>query len=337
VSIEGSKQEREFQALHKAVKKTARLASAAAPTTYLDITVLSGGPSGEREVSLASGQAVCRALAGRKHRVSLRDISPADTSALDRPADFVFIALHGEFGEDGTVQRMLDQRGIRYCGSDAEASALAMNKVAAKRRFLEAEINTPAFDVADESRIQRVASRWRTPVVVKPVGAGSSLDTFIAQGAGELREALERVVRKHGQALVEEYVKGPELTVGILGDQALPVCQIRTTREFYNYEAKYIDDDTEYLFEVDLPDALLARVQGLSVQAMRVLGCRDFGRADWMVDELTHEPFLLEINTIPGFTSHSLLPKAAARVGISFDELCQRIVDLGMERPGTLA
>lgn len=323
--------------MHEAVKQTPRPVAAGTPATSLDITVLSGGPSGEREVSLASGQAVCQALACRKHRVSLRDVSPHDTSALDLPADFVFIALHGEFGEDGTVQQMLEQRGIRYCGSDAEASALAMNKVAAKRRFLEAGINTPRFDVADESRIARVASRWRPPAVVKPVAAGSSLDTYIVHGAGELRESLERVVRRHGEAMVEEYVKGPELTVGLLGDQALPVCQICTKREFYNYEAKYIDDDTEYLFEVDLPEALLTQIQALSVQAMRVLRCRDFGRVDWMVDELTHEPFLLEINTIPGFTSHSLLPKAAARVGVSFDELCQRIVDLGMERPGRLA
>ena len=301
----------------------------------LDITVLAGGPSDEREVSLASGQAVRDALARRRHRVRLHDIGPADLSALDVPADFVFVALHGSFGEDGTVQAILESRGIRYCGSDAAASALAMNKVATKVRLREHDLPTPSFDVASTSRVAPVISRWRTPAVVKPVASGSSVDTYIVRTAGDLRHAVERVVARYGEALVEEYVRGPELTVGILGETALPVCQIHTKREFYDYQAKYIDDDTEYLFDMELPDRLLHRVREMSVAAMKALGCRDFCRVDWMVDEITHEPSILEINTIPGFTSHSLLPKAAARAGVSFDELCQRIVDLGLRRADT--
>jgi D-alanine-D-alanine ligase len=303
-----------------------------ASPAVLDITVLAGGPSDEREVSLASGTAVRDALARRKHRVRLHDIGPDDLSALELPADFVFVALHGAFGEDGTIQAILESRGIRYGGSDAQASALAMNKVAAKVRLREHGLPTPPFDVAGTSRVVPVVSRWRTPAVVKPVASGSSVDTYIARNAGDLRHAVELVVARYGEALVEEYVKGPELTVGILGESALPVCQIRTKREFYDYQAKYIDEDTEYVFDIELPDRVLGQVQTMSVAAMKALGCRDFCRVDWMVDEITHEPAILEINTIPGFTSHSLLPKAAARAGISFDELCQRIVDLGIRR-----
>ena len=150
--------------------------------------------------------------------------------------------------------------------------------------------------------------------------------------AKSLRSALELVSDRHESVLIERYVQGPELTVGILGDRALPICQIRTRREFYDYQAKYIDEDTEYLFDVDLPDAMLRRIGELSLRAHRALGCRDFSRVDWMVDAATLEPYLLEINTIPGFTSHSLLPKAAARVGISFDQLCRRITELGLAR-----
>jgi D-alanine-D-alanine ligase len=160
------------------------------------------------------------------------------------------------------------------------------------------------------------------------------VDTYITRDTAAFHAALEQVADKYGTALVEQYVCGPELTVGVVGDRALPVCQIRTKREVYDYQAKYIDDDTEYLFDIDLPDKLLNRIQEMSIGAHRALGCRDFSRVDWMVDGRTLEPYVLEINTIPGFTSHSLLPKAAARAGISFSQLCQEIVELGLRRAG---
>jgi D-alanine-D-alanine ligase len=300
--------------------------------TKLDITVLAGGPSAEREVSLQSGAAVAAGLVRRGHVVTVRDISPDDLSALDVPADFVFVALHGTFGEDGQVQELLTRRKIRFCGSDAASSALVMNKAATKARLVEAGIPTPRYHVYRRGRGKHNLSCWRLPVVIKPVASGSSVDTYIARDAYSFQSMLERVAGKYGAALIEQYVRGPELTVGILGEQALPVCQIRTKREFYDYQAKYIDDDTEYLFDIDLPDELLVRIQEMSVKAHHAMGCRDFSRVDWLVDERTCEPFVLEINTIPGFTSHSLLPKSAARVGISFDELCNRIVQLGMQR-----
>jgi len=298
----------------------------------LDITVLAGGVGTEREVSLESGKAVHGALTRLGHRTTLSDIRPDNLAALDVPADFVFIALHGEFGEDGAVQSLLDQRKLAYCGSGAEASRTAMDKVASKRLFEAANIPTPAYEVVTPTSIGGLTARIAVPAVVKPVASGSSVDTVIARTSEGLVEAARRVADKYGRALVERYIRGPELTCGVLGDIALPVCEIRPSGEFYDYHAKYVADDTQYLFELDLPQLLLQRVQRLSLEAHRVLRCRGFSRVDWMVDERTLEPYALEVNTIPGFTSHSLLPKAASRIGLSFDDLCQRIVELSLNR-----
>ncbi len=315
-----------------------QLGTAAQPpkrVAALDITVLAGGPSLEREVSLESGKMVRDALKRLDHHAIMLDIRDDDLTALNVPADVVFIALHGTFGEDGTLQRILEERGISYTGSDAQASAVAMDKITTKSRLIEKELPTPAFDLVKAGRIATVVDQLPLPAVVKPRASGSSVDTFIVRDRPQLLNALETVVSRYGAALVEHYVEGLELTVGILDGVALPVCQIRTKREFYDYNAKYLDDDTEYLFDIDLPDDLLTRVQEMSIRANDVVGCRDFCRVDWMVDAQTMEPYVIEINTIPGFTSHSLLPKAAARVGVSFDELCQRVVTqaVGRARP----
>lgn len=295
---------------------------------HLRVMVLSGGPGMEREVSLHSGQAVAAALKRIGHQVQIRDIGPDDLTALDVSVDFVFVALHGEFGEDGTLQAELEARGIPYCGSDAASSRLSMNKVEAKRQFQRAGIPTPAFEVIDTSNISQALERVELPAVMKPVCSGSSVDTSIVRSRQALIDAAPLVVQRYGEALVERYVEGMEFTVGILGQTPLPVCEIRTKREFYDYQAKYIDDETQYLFDLDYPQELLKTVQELSLRAHQALGCRVFSRVDCMVDRTTHEPFILEVNTIPGFTSHSLLPKAAARVGMSFDELCQNIIEL---------
>ncbi|MBI4579070.1 MAG: D-alanine--D-alanine ligase [Planctomycetes bacterium] len=297
----------------------------------LAITVLSGGPSSEREVSLKSGAAVARALESLGHSVTVADISPENLKPLDLAADLVFIALHGAFGEDGRVQRILDERGIRYIGSGAAASAMAMDKVATKCRFVEAEVPTPRFDVVTADRVGRVVEVWPLPSVIKPIAEGSSIDIQIVRDAETMRIALQRMTRQYGRCLVEKYVDGPELTVGILGEKALPPIEIRTRREFYNYEAKYIDNDTEYRFDIDLPASIIAEVRALSLRAHQALGCRHFSRVDWIVDRRTHQPYALEVNTIPGFTDHSLLPKAAARGGLGFPELCQKIVELACE------
>jgi len=311
---------------------TKRAADAAGKVRPLDITVLAGGVGTEREVSLESGKAVHAALERLGHRVSLRDVGPGNLAALDLPADFVFIALHGEFGEDGTVQALLDDRDLPYCGTGAEASRTAMDKVASKRLFEAAGVPTPSYEVVTPDSLVGLTVRMAAPAVVKPVASGSSVDTTIAHSSEALAEAACAVVDKYGVALVERYIHGPELTCGVLANTALPVCEIRPSGEFYDYHAKYIADDTQYLFELDLPTTLLERVQRLSLQAHQALGCRVFSRVDWMIDERTLEPYALEVNTIPGFTSHSLLPKAASRIGLSFDDLCQRIVELSLNQ-----
>jgi D-alanine-D-alanine ligase len=296
----------------------------------LAITVLAGGPGTERAVSLDSGRAVAEALVRLGHRVAMRDIDPHDLSALDRPADFVFVALHGAFGEDGTLQAELDRRGLAYCGSGSAASRLAMHKVQAKRSFERAGIPTPPYVLVGCGAPDDAIPTSFAPGFVKPVSSGSSVDTTLERSFEDLWAAARRVADAYGEALVERRIVGPELTVGVLGEQALPVCEIRTQREFYDYDAKYVDDNTEYLFDLELPTALLERVQTLSVEAHHAVGCRVFSRVDWMVDRESLEPYVLEINTIPGFTSHSLLPKAAQRIGLDFDQLCQRIVELSL-------
>ena len=168
--------------------------------------------------------------------------------------------------------------------------------------------------------------KWHEPQVARD---GRPTDSQ-TQRAETLRAQLARLTERYGRCLIEEYIDGLELTVGILGDEALPPLQIHTRRRFYDYTAKYIDDDTEYLFDIDLPQLVLEHIQSLSVRAHRALGCRDFSRVDWMVDARTNEAYVLEVNTIPGFTEHSLLPKAARQAGLSFAQLCQRIVDCGL-------
>jgi len=298
----------------------------------LSVTVLAGGISAERDVSLAGGKAVGAALRQLGHKVFLSDIEPQDLSALDHPADFVFIVLHGEYGEDGALQAELDRRGLPYSGCGAEASRIAMDKVKAKIRFESAGIETPPYVVVPPDKVRGLASRFSTPAVVKPIAAGSSVDTSIVYKGYSLEKAAASVSERYGAALVERYIDGPELTVGILDQRPLPVCEIRTVREFYDYQAKYVDDGTEYLLDLDLPAEFLTELQRLSVRAHQCLGCQVFSRVDWRVDKTTMVPYVLEVNTIPGFTSHSLLPKAAAHAGIDFATLCQRIIELSLKR-----
>jgi len=297
----------------------------------LKITVLAGGPSSERAVSLESGRAITEALGSLGHEVAMLDITPQDLSALDRPADVVFPALHGPFGEDGTVQRLMDERGIRYVGSGPEASALAMNKASTKRLCSRADIPTADWCLVTPANLTEVIRSWRhRKSVVKPVDQGSSIDCHIVEGPAELASAAESLLRKYGQCLLEKFVDGPELTVGILDGQPLPVIQVVPARNFYDYTAKYQDDHTQYIVNPPLPADLLERVQALSAEAFRALGCRHLARVDWRVEAATGKPYLLEVNTLPGFTSHSLLPKAAAAAGIDFPWLCQRLVELAL-------
>ncbi|MEE8170077.1 MAG: D-alanine--D-alanine ligase [Phycisphaerae bacterium] len=296
------------------------------------VTVLCGGPSREHNVSLQSGRAIGDALAERGHGVRLEDVAPNRLGALDHPADVVFVALHGAFGEDGQIQAILEKRGIAYTGSGPAASSLAIHKADAKRRLLEAGLPTPRFDVVGPAAVTTAAQDWPLPVVVKPVSEGSSICCHIVRTRAALTPALNEVTAAYGEALVEAFVPGLEITVGILEDKPLPPIQIRSRSTFYDYHAKYEAADTEYAFEIDLPASLLAELGDMSLAAHRALGCRDFSRVDWRVDPGSRQPFILEVNTIPGFTSHSLLPMAVERIGLPMPRLCERIVELAVSR-----
>ncbi|MHC4715772.1 MAG: D-alanine--D-alanine ligase family protein [Planctomycetota bacterium] len=304
----------------------------------LEITVLTGGPGSEREVSLLSGGAVAEALAECGHSVTALDITPEDTSALDREGvDVVFIALHGRFGEDGQVQRLCQRRGIPYVGSGPDASARAMDKDAAKLVYQGAGLRTPDWAVveADDPPDRRRAClrRFAPPCVVKPNDSGSSVDITIARDQAARDGALADVVDRYGRAMVEAFACGRELTVGVLGEKALPVVEIRPRGEFYDYQAKYLDDATEYIAPADLPADVARRVRAEGLKAHTVLGCRDLSRTDFILaDDGT--AWVLETNTIPGFTSHSLIPKAAAAAGVSFPKVCDRLVRLALKRSG---
>ena len=307
------------------------------PRGVLDITVLMGGPSAEREVSLMSGTAIADALERRGHKVTRADILPGDTSALDRDAiDVVFIALHGEFGESGEVQRLCEERNRRYTGSGPRASELAMDKAATKQIAKRIGLRTPDWMIIEEFHTPEQIGRWLPelplPVVLKPVDGGSSVDITVARTQQQRDGALEVLLDKYGRAMLERFVAGRELTVSILGDEALPVLEVVPARDFYDYTAKYADDaGTKYTFDHGLTEEVRRSVQADAETAHRALGCRDMSRSDFLLDA-DGIPWLLEINTIPGFTGHSLLPMAAAKVGIDFEELVDRIARMAMQR-----
>lgn len=300
------------------------------------IAVLCGGPGVERDVSLQSGACVTEALlaAGlhaEKHVVSG---DPGDIVNLD--ADLAFLALHGEFGEDGTVQRLLEERGLPYTGSDPATSALAMDKHAAKRVFAKHDIPTPAgvlLRMGDTPARCVEEAGLAYPVVVKPNSRGSSVGVQIVRAPDSLAEAVAAARAIDDAVLVETFLAAREMTVGLLGGTMLPVVELRTGREFYDFEAKYLSDATEYICPAPLDAGEAERIKEVAKRAVDALGIRDMGRVDILL--AGDVPYVLEINTIPGMTSHSLLPKAGAAAGWSFPELCRRIAELAWTRHGS--
>jgi len=301
----------------------------------LTIGVLMGGCSRERAVSLESGRMVAEALQGLGHDVRPCDVRPGDlTPDFVRGMDVAFLALHGEWGEDGGIQAELDRLGVCYTGSGPEASRLAMDKPAAKQRFTEAGVPTPAFRQAapgDEASLREAFDALGPALVVKPVADGSSIDVAMCDSLASARRAAEPVWARGEKALLERRIVGRELTVGIVGRDALPVLEIRVPKGWYDYQAKYESDDTQYVFDHGLPAETEARVVEVSLAAHAALGCRDLSRVDLILPP-GGEPQVLEVNTIPGFTAHSLVPKAAARAGLAFGRLCERVVALACER-----
>lgn len=299
----------------------------------MNITLLCGGISAEREVSLKSGMGVAAALLRRGHQVFTADISPTNLAALDhKPCDLVFPVLHGEFGEDGGLQEILEQRKIPFVGSGSAASRLAMDKQAVKALLHKVGIPTPAWQVVTSADFRAGWNPSATlfPCVVKPASEGSSVACRICQSAAEADEHLRQTLEHYSAMLVEKYIQGPELTIGILDGKPLPIIEIRPKTAFYDYEAKYLRNDTDYNFKINLPADTLDRATRAAVDTYWRVGARHLSRVDVMVDGATGRPYVLEINTLPGFTDHSLLPKAAAEAGINFDTLCHRLAQMAV-------
>jgi len=292
------------------------------------VAVLMGGPSAEREVSLKSGNAVLAAL--KRQGIEAHGID-ADKSTLrlleDGRFDRAFIALHGRWGEDGVIQGALEVLDIPYTGSGVLGSALGMDKLRTKFLWTAAGIPTPEYAVlAPGTNLDQVAVRLGLPVFVKPVREGSSLGVSKAKTAAELKTAWETAAKFDDQVIAERFIDGAEITCGILGDQVLPLIKIETDREFYDYEAKYLLDTTRYLCPCGLPAAQEREIQQLARRAFEAVGCAGWGRVDFMLDR-TGRAYALEVNTVPGMTDHSLVPKAAKQAGIDFDQLVLRILE----------
>ena len=296
----------------------------------LRIAVLSGGDSAERDISLQSGAAVEEALSTRGHQVTCVDPSETNLDTLDwNDYDVAFLALHGAFGEDGGVQSLLEAIGIPYTGSNSESSRLAFSKSASKERFIQCNVSTPPYVLIHESddavRINRQAGRIGFPLVVKPDAQGSSLGVTLVETPDELPHALTRGFHLDSFCILERTVIGSEWTVGLLGEDLLPLIHIESDRKFFDYQAKYEDHSTQYHFDFALPTHVVKAIENTARAACDALRTSGLVRVDLMLDTL-HQPWVLEINTIPGLTSHSLVPKAASRLGMELGELCERAI-----------
>jgi D-alanine-D-alanine ligase len=299
----------------------------------LNITVMLGGPSAERNVSLSTGGAVARALRALGHNVTELDPQQPDW-ILPVPTDVVFLALHGTYGEDGTVQQQLDTLGVPYTGCDAEASRIAFDKVLTKQRCVSAGVPTAKFAVVDSAATSWPRG-WEPPVVVKPVRQGSSVGLQFVERVSDWSGALREAFRYDTQLLVEEKIEGRETTVGILDGAALPVVEVRPKQGAYDYRNKYTAGATEYFCPAPFDCEITQRIQTAALGAFCAIGGRDYARVDVMV-RATGEPVVLEVNTLPGMTETSLLPKAAAAAGMSYERLCQRMIELALNRRGPL-
>jgi D-alanine-D-alanine ligase len=340
----------------------------------LKVLVLMGGISAERDVSLASGEAIVNALKSAGHKVIALDTAqgqnllpdtgkyipegvktePPDIAELEKKGkelalkaidsfdfsgvDVIFLALHGGQGEDGTIQALLDMTGKPYTGSGVLASALAMNKAMSKKIFEREGILTPdwflveASDLSDLSGIvDRIENDLGFPCVVKPNDQGSTVGLSIVNEKGKLKKAFDFAKKFSTQFLVEKYISGRELTVGILGDQALPVVEIIPEHGVYDYECKYTSGKSKYIAPAEIPEHKAKEIQVIGLKAYKALGCEGYARADFRFGE-DDRFYCLEVNTLPGMTAHSLVPKAAKAVGIDFPELVDRIARLALKK-----
>ncbi|RKY37779.1 MAG: D-alanine--D-alanine ligase [Candidatus Omnitrophota bacterium] len=293
------------------------------------IGVLAGGFSEERDISLKSGAAVSCALSQLGYNVCEIDFRSQDefiSKLKSVQVDCIFNALHGSFGEDGQAQAIMDDLEIIYTGSGPHSSSLGMDKIASRKIFTENGFFVPEYQIVKSLDFKLQGFFLKTPLVVKPVHCGSSIGISIVNSSDELLCAVQKALALDNLAVVEEYVAGREITVGILDDQALPIIEILSKNSIYDFQAKYDSSLTEYKLPAFFSPGMSRKIQKLALKAHHALGCRCFSRVDMIINQQDC-PVVLEVNTIPGFTNTSLLPKAALFAGISFPALCQRILD----------
>jgi len=303
------------------------------------IGILMGGASTEREISLKSGTAVYEVLTRLGLDAVAIDIKTDKLrenidSLKSQHLDCVFIALHGRFGEDGQIQEILEGLNIPYSGSGVLASRLAMDKVASRSIFQKHNLAVPPYEVVDKASYARgwnFSGRLSLPLVVKPVAQGSSIGLSMIDKIGELGQAIETALAFDERVLIEQYIKGRELTVGVLEEKALPIVEIIPKHRFFDYDAKYHAGVTDYIVPAKLKPEITQKVQQTGLAAHKLLGCFGCSRVDIILNN-DSIPFILEVNTIPGLTSTSLLPKAARFIGIEFSELCIRLLESAYEK-----
>ena len=296
------------------------------------IAVLMGGPSAEREVSLATGRGISKALRSPGADVVEIDVRDANFE-LPRDVEFAFIALHGTFGEDGQVQQILEERGVPYTGEGVNGSRLAFDKIRSKEKFREHGVSTPEWETIGSH--ERPA--MQLPIVVKAPRQGSTVGVYIVKKTEELEPAIANAAKYDRELLIEKFVPGRELTIGILGDQALPILEIIPKGGFYDFTNKYpflnpqAGGAAQHICPARIEPEKTKEIQELALRAFRALGLQVYSRVDVILSQ-TGEPFVLEINTIPGMTEASLLPEAAAAAGISYADLCRRVITLSRAR-----
>jgi D-alanine-D-alanine ligase len=286
------------------------------------VAVLKGGISSEREVSLRSGSAVAVGLRDGGYDVTEIDITTKDF-IIPSGIEAVFVALHGEFGEDGEVQKILTDQKMPYTGSGAESCRVAFDKVLTRNRLSDSGIPVPPGELLAASADRSIPF----PLVVKPPREGSSVGCHLVFKEEQWDAAFSDAVGYSGEALVEEYIPGRELTVGVVGEKVLPVVEIKTASEWYDFDAKYVTGETEYTVPANLESEMTFQLQEMALKTFQCLDAEGFGRVDFRLSP-EGKPYVLELNSIPGFTTSSLLPKAAASAGIGFSELCCRILEM---------
>ena len=310
--------------------------TAPAQHSFGKVAVLMGGRSAEREVSLMSGSGVLKALQSRGIDAHAFDPADRDLSELKRKGfKRCFIALHGRYGEDGTVQGALELLGLPYTGSGVMASAIAIDKVMTKRVWLAEGLPTPKYALLrrgtfERQQVLQVPDELGLPLIVKPAREGSSIGVTKVEGYSQMEAAVEQAAALDADVLCEQFIAGDEVTCPVLGTgdsaRALPVIRIVAPEGNYDYQNKYFTDDTKYLVPCGLPSGEEETIQEIVLKAYRVLGCRGWGRLDVMIDAATRKPYLLELNTSPGMTGHSLVPMSARAAGISYEKLCVQLL-----------